>query len=139
MPAIEQTGEFFSAEAGNFRRGRPVEGPSGCYRLRAMGSQMKLALVRWSAAEPVTDAVILDRYREEGLSPYRWGNGPGDRYGTHTHGYDKVLYCATGSITFVANGEPIELSAGDRLDLPAGTPHSAIVGPRGCSCYEAHC
>jgi quercetin dioxygenase-like cupin family protein len=104
-----------------------------------MRPEMELALARWSAAEPVTDEAILGRYREEGLSPYRWGNGPGDRYGTHTHGYNKVLYCATGSITFVANGEPIELQAGDRLDLPAGTPHSAIVGPAGCSCYEAHC
>jgi quercetin dioxygenase-like cupin family protein len=100
---------------------------------------MKLAVIRWDAAEPASDEAILGRYREEGLSPYRWGNGPSDRYGTHTHGYHKVLYCAKGSITFVANGEPVLLEAGDRLDLPAGTPHSAIVGAQGCSCYEAHC
>jgi quercetin dioxygenase-like cupin family protein len=101
--------------------------------------QMTLAVTRWDGPAPPGDEAILDRYRQEGLSPYRWGNGPGDRYSTHTHSYDKVLYCATGSITFVADGDPIPLEAGDRLDLPAGTPHSAIVGPRGCSCYEAHC
>jgi quercetin dioxygenase-like cupin family protein len=104
-----------------------------------MRSEMKLARTPWSGPGQVTDQAILDRYRQEGLSAYRWGNGPGDRYGTHTHGYNKVLYCAKGSITFVADGDPILLEAGDRLDLPAGTPHSAIVGPEGCSCYEAHC
>jgi quercetin dioxygenase-like cupin family protein len=104
-----------------------------------MRTEMKLGLTRWKGAEPATDEAILDLYRQEGLSPYRWGNGPGDRYGSHSHSYNKVLYCASGSITFVADGEPVEMEAGDRLDLPAGTPHSAIVGPRGCSCFEAHC
>jgi hypothetical protein len=27
---------------------------------------------------------------------------------------------------------------GDRLDLPAGVRHSAIVGPQGVTCLEAH-
>ena len=107
--------------------------------LVVMRTQMKLGVTRWNASEAATEEAIEEIYRREGLSPYRWGNGPGDRYGTHSHAYNKVLYCARGSITFVANGEPVELQAGDRLDLPAGTPHSAIVGPKGCSCYEAHC
>ncbi len=32
----------------------------------------------------------------------------------------------------------IELAAGDRLDLPAGTVHEAEVGPDGVTCLEAH-
>ena len=31
----------------------------------------------------------------------------------------------------------VELHAGDRLDLPPGTEHSATVGPSGCQCMEA--
>jgi hypothetical protein len=27
---------------------------------------------------------------------------------------------------------------GDRLDLPAGTAHDAVVGPDGVTCLEAH-
>ena len=27
---------------------------------------------------------------------------------------------------------------GDRLDLPAGTRHDALVGPTGVTCLEAH-
>lgn len=104
-----------------------------------MRAEMTLGVTRWPGPERPTDAAILERYAAEGLSPYRWGNGPGDRYGTHSHSYNKVLYCSQGSITFVAAGDPVHLEAGDRLDLPAGTPHSAVVGPQGCSCYEAHC
>jgi hypothetical protein len=34
--------------------------------------------------------------RAEGLSPHGWGNGLGDTYGWHEHGYEKVLYCGAG-------------------------------------------
>ncbi len=34
--------------------------------------------------------------------------------------------------------EVVELRVGDRLDLPAGTSHDAVVGPDGVSCLEAH-
>ena len=35
-------------------------------------------------------------------------------------------------------GKRIDLAPGDRLDLPAGTAHSAQVGPDGVTCLEAH-
>ena len=35
-------------------------------------------------------------------------------------------------------GEAVELAVGDRLDLPAGTTHDAVVGPDGVTCLEAH-
>ena len=67
-------------------------------------------------------------------------NGPGDRYAPHEHGYDKVLVVAAGSIRFglPGRGETVDLEVGDRLDLPAGTVHDAIVGPDGVTCLEAH-
>jgi quercetin dioxygenase-like cupin family protein len=51
--------------------------------------------------------------------------------------YHKVLFCLAGSITFRVDGRDIALAPGDRLDLEAGTEHSATVGPEGCSCEEA--
>jgi hypothetical protein len=70
--------------------------------------------------------------------PRSWGNGPGDAYGWHDHGYHKVLFCLDGSITFHLREEgDATLAAGDRLDLEPGTPHAATVGPQGCSCVEA--
>jgi uncharacterized protein YjlB len=78
--------------------------------------------------------------RSEGLDPSRWSNGPGDRYSAHEHGYDKVIVVERGSIVFglPAEGRSLELAAGDRLELPAGTRHDAIVGPGGVTCWEAH-
>ena len=83
---------------------------------------------------------LADRLRAEGLEPGRWSNGPGDRYAAHDHGYDKVLVVERGSITFglVDRGESAELGRGDRLELPAGTAHDAVVGPDGVTCLEAH-
>ena len=76
--------------------------------------------------------------RAEGLSPHRWGNGPGDRYGWHEHGYHKVLYCLSGSIVFHTRTEgDLELAAGDRLDIDPGTSHAATVGSSGVECLEA--
>ena len=81
-----------------------------------------------------------DRLRAEGLDPGSWGNGPGDRYGVHAHAYDKVIAVVRGSIRFglTAPAGTLELAAGDRLELPAGTAHDALVGPEGVECLEAH-
>ncbi|MFN8620399.1 MAG: cupin [Chloroflexota bacterium] len=83
---------------------------------------------------------LVARLAADGLTAHAWGNGPGDRYAPHEHGYDKVLVAAEGSIVFTlpATGDSIRLAAGDRLDLPAGTLHGALVGPDGVTCLEAH-
>lgn len=99
---------------------------------------MPPVLTPWAAEAAPTESALRDRYAAEGLSPYAWSNGPGDRYGVHTHSYDKVLYCSRGSITFVVEGRDVPMKVGDRLDLPAGTPHGAVVGSQGCTCLEAH-
>lgn len=78
------------------------------------------------------------RLIDEGLDPGAWSNGPGDRYATHDHHYDKVIVVASGSIRFGLAVGPIDLELGDRLELPAGTAHDAIVGPHAVTCLEAH-
>ena len=77
---------------------------------------------------------------DENLSPYAWSNGPHDVYAAHSHSYDKVIYVVNGSITF---GLPelernVTLFPGDRLDLPKGTVHAALVGKDGVVCLEGH-
>ncbi len=82
---------------------------------------------------------LLRRLAAEGLDAGPWSNGPGDRYAAHRHGYDKVLVVANGSIVFgVPEVGAMALGRGDRLDLPAGTEHDAIVGGAGVTCLEAH-
>jgi quercetin dioxygenase-like cupin family protein len=83
---------------------------------------------------------LMTRLRSEASGCYSWSNGPGDRYAPHSHSYEKVLYCVDGSITFVleGDGKRLGLKPGDRMVLPAGTVHSAIVGSSGCTCIEGH-
>ena len=81
---------------------------------------------------------LMARLRNEASDCYSWSNAPGDTYAPHSHGYEKVLYCVNGSIKFVleSTGKQLELKAGDRMVLPAGTLHGAEVGPHGCTCIE---
>ena len=95
------------------------------------------AEVRKAEGGPVTEAAVEARFREEGLSPSAWGNGPGDRYGWHRHDYHKVLYCVEGSIVFHTREGDLAMEAGDRLDIEPGTDHAATVGDGGCRCVEA--
>ena len=83
---------------------------------------------------------LESRLTAEGLSSYAWSNGPGDRYATHEHSYDKVIVVTAGSIGFdlPQTGARMWLETGDRLELPAGTAHRADVGPGGVTCLEAH-
>lgn len=95
---------------------------------------------KWKQKIIPTEAVLQQLMLDEGLSPYKWSNDAGDVYTAHSHSYFKVIYVVAGSITFgfPIDGAPITLQAGDRLDLPAGVPHNAVVGPEGVVCLEAH-
>jgi uncharacterized protein YjlB len=83
---------------------------------------------------------IVRRLRAEGLAASPWSNGPDDRYAAHEHDYDKVIVVADGSIAFGLPdlGRTVDLGLGDRLELPAGTRHDALVGRAGVTCLEAH-
>lgn len=94
----------------------------------------------WADSASPTQSRLWQLMSDQGLSPYAWSNGPHDIYAAHSHSYNKVIYIVQGSITF---GLPelrqeLTLKAGDRLDLPAGTVHDAVVGSQGVVCLEGH-
>jgi uncharacterized protein YjlB len=94
----------------------------------------------WAESTPPTESKLMQLCAEQRLHPYQWSNGPHDTYAAHSHGYDKVIYVVKGSITFGLPqlGQKLALKAGDRLDLPAGIVHDAVVGAQGVVCLEAH-
>ena len=100
---------------------------------------MGAVLTPWRSKGEPTEEKLESIFRDEGLRPSWWSNGPGDRYGAHSHPYHKVLYCARGSIRFdlPASGESFEVRPGDRLDIRPGIQHSAVVGSEGVGCVEA--
>ena len=77
------------------------------------------------------------RLRVEADHCYQWRNGPGAVFAVHHHPYRKILYVERGSITFTPAGRrAIVMLPGDRLDLPAGTRHGAVVGVEGVVCWD---
>jgi quercetin dioxygenase-like cupin family protein len=80
---------------------------------------------------------IVAALRGEADHCYQWSNEPGVEFAVHSHPYRKILYVASGSITFTPAGQPpVVMQAGDRLELPPGTPHGAVVGEYGVACWE---
>lgn len=106
---------------------------------------MNMTVIRWQEPAPPREQDVRRQMQQDGLAPHSWSNGPYDTYSAHSHLYEKVLYCLSGSIRFVltdhldASGQPatVDLAPGDCLILPAGTRHSASVGPHGVTCIEA--
>jgi quercetin dioxygenase-like cupin family protein len=101
---------------------------------------MELKVIPWSEPTPPTEEELQASLVKQDLRVYRWSNQPEEVYGGHTHGYHKVLCVVEGSIKIDCPTlhKVFALNPGDRLDLPAGTRHSAIVGPQGVICLEAH-
>jgi len=84
---------------------------------------------------PPGEEEIAARMRAGGLSPYGWGNGSGDTYGWHEHGYEKVLYCVRGQIVFHTAGGDIEPGPGDKMVLP---PHTRQRSARRACAASRH-
>jgi hypothetical protein len=74
----------------------------------------------WTHEQAPTEDAIRQIMDAEGLQPRIWSNSPGDVH------------------ELPNSGESATLNAGDRLDLPPGVMHSAVVGPKGVVCLEAH-
>jgi quercetin dioxygenase-like cupin family protein len=102
-------------------------------------NQVAVRVVRWTGGHHPTLSTISRQMQKEGLRPYVWENSPNYRYAVRTHGYTKVLYVIEGliEVTLPDTNERVKLRAGDRLEIPAGVRHGAIVGGGGAKCVEA--
>lgn len=103
-------------------------------------SEARATVQPWTSPEEPQEEVLRQKLAEEGMQLYRWSNGPGDTYELHTHDFHKVIYVLDGSVTFHLpdTGEKLDLSIGDRMDLPAGIRHETFVGDDGVVCLEGH-
>ncbi len=104
-----------------------------------------MQVIRWQETVLPEEQQLRQKMQLQGLMPYAWSNGPDEYYTSHSHAYQKVLYCVRGSISFTLPDQRDEtgravticLNAGDCLVLPKGARHSAHVGPDGVTCLEA--
>jgi mannose-6-phosphate isomerase-like protein (cupin superfamily) len=81
-----------------------------------------------------TDLKSLElRLQNEGFSrTYVWQDGPNTFYPDHTHSTETAHIILDGEMTLTQGGSTQTYGAGERCDVPAGTVHSARMGPRGC-------
>ncbi len=74
----------------------------------------------------------IQKLEDEGFtSVYEHQDPAGTVYEEHSHQGKVSIFVTDGSITFTVAGEKKEIVATKRLDIPANTPHSAVVGPAG--------
>jgi quercetin dioxygenase-like cupin family protein len=61
-----------------------------------------------------------------------WQDAPQAFYSDHTHAGLTAHIILDGEMTLTMRGTSQTFHAGDRCDVPAGTVHSAKMGPTGC-------
>jgi quercetin dioxygenase-like cupin family protein len=101
---------------------------------------MELKVTPWNEETEITEEELRNRLADQELKVYRWSSPPDNVFAGHTHGYHKIVYVIKGSIKFEfpTRHKSFTLNPGDRLELPAGTRHSAVAGSGGAICLEAH-
>ncbi len=71
--------------------------------------------------------------RQEGFHRvYVWQDGPNASYPDHTHAATTAHVMLEGEMALTMAGKTQTFRSGERCDVPAGTVHSAKMGPRGC-------
>jgi quercetin dioxygenase-like cupin family protein len=64
---------------------------------------------------------------------YEWTDEPGTIYPEHAHRGRVKFYVVKGSISMNIDGVEHTISEGGHIDVPIGAPHTAVVGPDGCT------
>ena len=71
-------------------------------------------------------------HREGFSTTYVWQDGPGAFYPDHTHDVETAHIILDGEMELTMDGRMRTCRMGERCDVPAGTVHSARMGPHGC-------
>jgi len=76
---------------------------------------------------PLQVATLRRALEREGIVTAWWSDVPGARMAMHAHSFPETRWVVEGFLRVTAEGGAVELGPGDRLDLPAGTPHATEV------------
>jgi quercetin dioxygenase-like cupin family protein len=104
-----------------------------------MQTVSEMRLTRWNRTQPPDGPVLRHVLQMEGFSVLEWTDSPGTIYPVHTHPFIQVRVILGGHlrIGLPETGEEVLLSPGDRLDLPADTPHWEEVNGGQATCLTA--
>lgn len=86
-----------------------------------------IRIVPHSTAHPVSQEEAEAKLHREGYESFCWYDVPGATYPPHRHEYDECLWILRGVLELEIDGQTHSLRTGDRIYLPARTPHTARV------------
>ncbi len=100
---------------------------------------MGLRVEKWNPAwGALTEAAMRQRLEAEGYTVSRYVYPAGTYFDAHTHGVDKKDTVLRGRLKITAEGEEVILEAGDAIEIPAGTVHTAeVVGGEAVVSFDA--
>ena len=89
---------------------------------------MSITVRKWDQSEAQLQLGTLRRQLEaEGMRTAWYSEVPGVVFPEHEHIFDESRWVLSGYLHIEAAGEFFSLGPGDRIDLPAHTPHRAQV------------
>jgi quercetin dioxygenase-like cupin family protein len=89
---------------------------------------VKPRLETWTEDDgPMTEKRVMGLLEREGYEVVVYAYREGTVFDEHSHPQDKCDAVIEGFFRIVAGGEVFEMKPGDRLYIPAGTPHTAEV------------
>ncbi len=98
---------------------------------------LTMRLTRWNRETSPSLEALRSALTGEGLTVSEWADPAGTVYPVHAHAYPEVRVVVRGQLRvgLPETGEEFILAPGDRLDLPANTPHWADVNGPGPVVY----
>jgi len=82
---------------------------------------------------PLNEADLIKQLSAEGFAhAYIWQDRADASYSDHAHAGLTAHIILDGEMTVTFGGQSQTFYVGDRCDVPAGTVHSAQMGPKGC-------
>lgn len=88
-----------------------------------------MAVESWDEARdgPLTERTLREKLERRGYEVSRYVYPPGATFPDHTHAVDKIDAILSGRFRVTLEGDPVVLEAGDAVEVPRGTVHSAEV------------
>jgi mannose-6-phosphate isomerase-like protein (cupin superfamily) len=78
---------------------------------------------------------IRQRVMDEGWIPYVIDEPPGYAYAPHRHEEAKLIVILRGEMDVTLESETIHCRPGDKLTIPGGMEHAAVMGAEGCAYF----
>lgn len=95
-------------------------------------------IVRWAKPKKPSLEELKTILAREGLESELYSDPPRVKYGRHKHEFDDFVVVVTGKIKIWTDMHQWVLSPGDRIDIPANTPHAAeVLGRKGVEYLSA--